>query len=83
MRIVRIGAYRCVQEICAAAHPVFWGHFFGYSKTAPIRKTEIYASAGFSRLFSSASTGFSLCFLIWLFPLSDPSALGIHLFSSH
>ena len=29
------------------------------------------------------STKFSLCFLIWLFPLSDLSVLGIHLFSSH
>ena len=29
------------------------------------------------------STKFSLCFLIWLFPLSNLPTLGIHLFSSH
>ena len=46
-------------------------------KDGDLRQRWVFSSLLFR------STEFSLCFLIWLFPLSDPSALGIHLFSSH
>ena len=66
--------------------PVYWKSSViqCYSKQAPIYKKDgdlrqrwVFSSL----LFRSAE--FSLCFLILRFPLSDPPALGIHLFSSY